>query len=350
MRNTKALEALAHFGIPGADIRVETIPQGLINDSYRVFSEGVPQFILQRINTRVFPSPDLLMENISRLLPVLEGAGYAGLSLAPTSAGAPWLEQADGEVWRLFHYIPGSHTLEATQDPQIAREAGRVIGRFHQLVSRVPVSEIHTPLKGFHDLELRSQQLKTAVATGMPERLDRAGPLLELAGRLVGLLKEIPLASLPLRICHNDTKLSNILFEKDRGKGLCLIDLDTLMPGYLLYDFGDAARILLSPVGETHAPSAEGTISLPMFEAFAEGWHSSGLAMGIQEATWLCHGIPLMSTLHGVRTLTDFLTGDRYYHTTYPGQNLDRASSMLESASLAAQRLPELQKIFEKSG
>jgi aminoglycoside phosphotransferase (APT) family kinase protein len=350
MRNTKALEALAHFGIPGADIRVETIPQGLINDSYRVFSEGVPQFILQRINTRVFPSPDLLMENISRLLPVLEGAGYAGLSLAPTSEGAPWLEQADGEVWRLFHYIPGSHTLEATQDPQIAREAGRVIGRFHQLVSRVPVSEMHTTLKGFHDLELRSQQLKTAVATGMPERIDRAGPLLELARELIGLCKEIPLASLPLRICHNDTKLSNILFEKDRGKGLCLVDLDTLMPGYLLYDFGDAARILLSPVGETHAPSAEGTISLPMFEAFAEGWHSSGLAMGTLETTWLCHGIPLMSTLHGVRTLTDFLTGDRYYHTTYPGQNLDRASGMLESASLAAQRLPELQKIFEKSG
>jgi len=350
MLNTKALEALSHFGIPGADIRVETIPQGLINDSYRVFSEGVPVFVLQRINTRVFPSPDLLMENISRLLPVLEGAGYAGLTLAPTSAGTSWLEQADGEVWRLFRYIPGSYTMESTQDPQIAREAGRVIGRFHQLVSRVPVSEMHTSLKGFHDLELRSQQLKKAVETGINERVDRAGPLLELAGRLVGLFKEIPLASFPLRICHNDTKLSNILFQRDTAKGLCLIDLDTLMPGYLLYDFGDAARILLSPEGETHASSAEGTISLPMFQAFAEGWHSSGLAMGTLEARWLCHGVPLMSTLHGIRALTDFLTGDRYYHTTYPGQNLDRASSMLGSASLAAERLPELQRIFEKSG
>jgi hypothetical protein len=230
----------------------------------------------------------------------------------------------------------------------MAFEAGRIIGRFHQLISSVPARDLHVTLEGFHNLELRTRQLEDALKTGVPGRIQKAKALLGLSGKLTGLCHEIPLESLPLRPCHNDTKLSNILFEKGSEKALCLIDLDTLMPGHLLYDFGDAARTLLNPVAETDARGRKPTLVLPMFEAFVQGWRASGLAMEKEEATWICHGVVLMPTLHGIRALADYLSGDRYYQTTYPEQNLDRAAGMLEFASLAAERLPEMQEVFAK--
>jgi hypothetical protein len=349
MSHSKALTALARFEIPGDSYRLEPLTQGLINASYRVWSGGQQAFVLQQLNSTVFKKPRLLMENICRTLPVLQGPNYAGLTLVKTKEGKFWLEDDELHTWRLFRFIPGSGTMTSTDDPGTAREAGRIVGCFHQLVSKAPISDLHTTLPGFHNLSLRTTQLEAAAGTGITERIDNARALLGVARKLIESCGQIPFTSLPLRICHNDTKLSNILFEETTGRGLCMIDLDTLMPGHLLYDFGDAARTLISPVAEAQSDPVEIRIESTMFKAFASGWKESGIKMEPIEADWLCHGVLLMPALHGIRALTDYMTGDRYYRTTYPEQNLQRAGNLLNFATLVLEKLPEMQGILRES-
>jgi Ser/Thr protein kinase RdoA (MazF antagonist) len=158
--------------------------------------------------------------------------------------------------------------------------------------------------------------------------------------KLIEPCSKIPFTQLPLRICHNDTKLSNFLFEQTTGRGLCLIDLDTLMPGYLLYDFGDAANDLIRREGGIARGPVD--IDLSMLEAFLQGIKGSGLEIRRQELEWLPHGVVLMPLLHGIRALADYLVGDRYYRVAYPEQNLDRAGSLLWFAESTNKRLPEI--------
>ena len=343
------LPVLARFGLDGGDVGVERVSGGYINETYRVTLEGTPAYILQKINTAVFPAANEVMENLSTMLPFLKGPGYAVLELEPTPAGTPWLQTDEGEIWRLFHYIPGSGTLEHTENPGVSREAGRILGRFHQLASKAPAEKLHTPLPGFHDLGWRTRQLEESVTSGIQKRVREAGPELALGRDLVAFCREIPIREFPVRICHNDTKLSNILFDLKTGKALCMIDLDTLMPGCLLYDFGDAARTLLSPVAESARDQVAFRINLGMYEAFVRGWGESGMTLEGVEARWLSHGVVLMPTLHGIRALADHLSGDRYYQTAFPGQNLVRAKNLLGFAAKVREVLPEMEAILRKT-
>ncbi len=288
------------------------------------------------------------MENIATVLPYLQGPAYTALHLKHTTSGAPWLETESGETWRLFHYIRNSGARESTDNPQVGREAGRILGTFHRLVQQVPVGDLHTPLPRFHDLDWRAHQLKDACSRGLEDRLKQSAPELALAERLTARCREIPFSELPERVCHNDTKLSNILFDLDSDQALCLIDLDTLMPGKLLYDFGDAARTLLNPLPESQPARKPIPVDLRMFDAFVQGWWESGFQPEAKEVQWLAHGVVLMPTLHGIRALADHVSGDRYYQTAFPGQNLVRAQNLLGFAEKALAALPDLQPILLK--
>ena len=269
--------------------------------------------------------------------------------MKPTTAGTPWLETDKGEIWRLFHYIPNSGTLEHTQNPGISREAGKILGCFHQLASEAPVEKLHTPLPRFHDLGWRTRQLENGLASGIRERVNEAESELVLSRELIAFCRDIPIPKLPVRICHNDTKLSNILFDLKTERSLCLIDLDTLMPGCLPYDFGDAARTLLDPLPESSPDRDRIRINLSMFDAFVRGWRESGLSMESTEVRWLAHGVVLMPTLHGIRALADHIMGDRYYQTAFPGQNLVRAKNLLGFAEKVREVLPEMEVILRKN-
>ena len=348
MRPPEASAALARFGISGEAIQTEPLTQGLINVAFKVFVAGRPRYVLQRINTEVFKAPGLLMENILRLLPLLEAQDYTGLSLRPTMEGDPYIVDEFLGTWRLFEYIPNSITVEHTRNPDTAREAGRILGRFHQLVLPAQVSDLHIHMPGFHDLDMRLMQLDAALVTGIPGRIETAGPLTELAKGLQKVCREIPLASLPKRICHNDTKLSNFLFDQTTGRALCLIDLDTLMPGVLLYDIGDVTYDLLRPEEPLRSREGTASIDLGMFEAFLQGLKDSNLRIMKEELDWLSHGPVLMPFLHGIRALTDYLTGDRYYRVSFPGQNLQRASGLLRFAKSTSEIRPELGSLCRK--
>jgi Ser/Thr protein kinase RdoA (MazF antagonist) len=250
-------------------------------------------------------------------------------------------------MWRMFHYIPNSGTLERTDNPQVSREAGRILGCFHHLASRAPAEKLHTPLPRFHDLDWRTRQLEASVASGLAERIKEAEGELALSRELIAFCRDIPIREFPIRTCHNDTKLSNILFDLQTAKALCLIDLDTLMPGCILYDFGDAARTLLNPLPESSRSGQEIRVALGMFDAFIRGWRESGLPLEPAEWRWLAHGVVLMPTLHGIRALADHLSGDRYYRTAFPGENWVRAGNLLGFAAEARKVLPEMEAILE---
>ncbi|MEJ2584136.1 MAG: aminoglycoside phosphotransferase family protein [Robiginitalea sp.] len=348
MPPAKTLLALARFGLDKSEARLEHLPGGFINDTYLVVLKGMPSFVLQRINTDIFPGARQVMENLQMMLPFLQGPGYVALELEPTQEGIPWLETGEGELWRLFRYIPNSGTLEYTDNPSIGREAGRILGCFHQLVSKAEVKKLHIPLPRFHDLEWRAQQLEAACTSGIRERIKVAEHERMLSQKLIDFCRHLPFSEFPTRICHNDAKLNNILLDLASGKALCLIDLDTLMPGHLLYDFGDAARTLLNPVPESSRSAQEFRVDLSMFEAFVKGWRESGFTTAPEEARWLAHGVVLMPALHGIRALTDHFSGDQYYKTHFPGQNLVRAKNLLRFGEKVRKVLPKMEAVLRK--
>jgi Ser/Thr protein kinase RdoA (MazF antagonist) len=342
------LEILRRFGVPGDGIRLERITQGYINDTFRVHLPGGEGYILQRVNGQVFPDPEGIMENLERVLPVLRGPGYQALCLKKTPDGARSVRDAAGSLWRAFDYLPGSGSFLRAQTLEMAREAGRIVGTFHVLVSGIDPHMLKVTLPRFHDIHWRYSQLKEALSTARPGRLAKSGALAEQAESLFESCRRLPFSKFPLRVCHNDTKLSNILFDTRTEKALCLIDLDTLMPGCLLYDFGDAARTLLQQGAEEAASPHVPPVDLGMFEAFLRGWKDSGLQMRPLEIEWLAEGAVLMPALHGIRALTDYLLGDRYYRVSYTEQNLDRARQLIGAALSTRQQLPGMQEGVRK--
>lgn len=342
---SKLQTGLSLFGLTESEIQAEPASDGYINDTFKIWVNQVPEYILQRISPGVFGDGTGLMQNLELVLPHLKAVDYTELELIRSARGKTWESDSHKSAWRMYRYIKGSHTHTASSDPDIAKESGRIIGRFHQLVEAVNPAELYLTLPRFHDLNWRAEQLEEAVKAGIPDRLVLANSWIEKARNLIALCTEIPWEKLPVRVCHNDTKLSNILFREDRAEALCLIDLDTLMPGYFLYDVGDAVRTLVYSLPEDYPDWKNIEVRLELFRPFVEGIKASGLQLTSAEWESLHFGPVLLPLLHGIRALADFLIGDKYYKTAYPDQNLVRARSLIQVASLTADGAFELQKI-----
>lgn len=336
---------LSLFGLIESEIRVEPASDGYINDTFKIWVNETPEYILQRISPGVFGDGAGLMQNLELVLPHLKAVDYTELELVRSVQGKTWEPDSGGSAWRMYRYIKGSHTHSASSNPDIAKESGRIIGRFHQLVEPVNPAELYLTLPRFHDLNWRAEQLEEAVKSGIPDRIAQAGFWIAKARNLISLCAEIPWDKLPVRVCHNDTKLSNILFREDRAQALCLIDLDTVMPGYFLYDVGDAVRTLVYSLPEDYREWENIKIRLDLFRPFVEGIKESGLQLTVAEWESLHVGPVLLPLLHGIRALADFLIGDKYYKTAYPDQNLVRARSLVQVASLTADGADELRNI-----
>ena len=345
MDGTAESGVLRKFGIqPGVE-PLRPISEGYINKTYSVGPVPAPKYILQQINTAVFPQPEKVMSNLERALPLLQAEDYARVALVRALSGESWVNDAEGNPWRLFEYVKGSCTLPTADREGVAREAGRILGRFHQLIAPLDPGDLSEVLPRFHDLDWRVEQLVAARESAAYSREEKAAPWLVRALRLVHRCEAILWAGMPMRTCHNDTKLSNVLFDCKSGKALCLIDLDTLGPGFLIYDLGDALRTLMNPLPEDHPNWEEITLNIPYYRAFLEGLKKSGLQMSASERDSLPYAPVLMPLLHGLRALTDYLMGDVYYKTAYSGQNLVRASNLIHTASAAFEILEELREI-----
>lgn len=241
---------LDHFSVAEKEYTFNPLTDGYINDTFLVFEGGKPRYILQRINHNVFKNISGVMNNIKHALRHLEASDYSKITLVETKAEKEYLELHDegSDFWRIMTYIDESTAHNTTTDPKIAFEAGRIIGKFHLLLENDDTENYVDTIPRFHELELRKDQFKEALSTTTIEKKPLAESAIDFAHEILSVLEKINPSELPVRICHNDTKLNNILFSKQTGKALCLIDLDTLMTGRFLFDFGDAVRTSSTPL------------------------------------------------------------------------------------------------------
>jgi hypothetical protein len=335
MDNTLAEKALEHFVIERKPYHVIPIVQGYINHTFKIVDEGIPKYLLQRLNYHVFQDIESLMHNLELILPFLNQNEYAYIDLMPTKARTPLYRDTDGGYWRLMTYIPESISYDTTNDIKVANESGRILGIFHSLLKDIPKTALVETIPGFHDLEKRVTEFHETKSSASGNRLAKAQKWILFAETTFNTISVDLPHELPLRICHNDTKLNNFLFSKKTEKALCLIDLDTVMPGYFHFDFGDAIRTIANPCKEDERDLNKISFDLKMADAFLEGLKESGLQLSSEEKTALSYGAVLMPFLHGIRALTDYLNNDLYYQVRYPEQNLHRSISLFTVAQKA---------------
>lgn len=325
-------EILKHFAIGTV---AEGYGNGHINDTYLV---TMPRYILQRINTSIFRNPDQLMENIENVTAFLrerikeDGGDFqrGTLTVVPTLEGGRYYKVDDENVFRVYRFVEGTKTIESSKTPEDLYEAGVGFGHFQKLLADFPVERLHETIKDFHHTPKRIEALRQAIRE---DRAGRAGSVqkeidfaLENAAWAGSVVKGMEEGRIPVRVTHNDTKINNILFDQDTGKAVCVIDLDTVMPGSMLYDFGDALRIGGSTAAEDEVELDKVRFDERAFEAFAKGYLSEMReALTEDELALLPLSVKLMTYECGIRFLTDYLNGDTYFKIHREHHNLDRA-------------------------
>ncbi len=342
MDSTLAEKALEHFVIERKHYQVIPIVQGYINHTFKIVDKANPIYLLQHLNRNVFQDIEGLMQNLEAILPFLNQKGYASIDLMPTKARTALYRDTDGEYWRLMTFIPASISYNTTIDLKVAYESGRILGIFHRLLKDIPQTALVETIPGFHDLDKRMAEFITAKKNASQDRLEKAKKWILFAETTLSVMGTDHPKELPFRICHNDTKLNNFLFSKQTGKALCLIDLDTVMPGYFHFDFGDAIRTLVNPSREDERDLNKISFDLKMADAFLQGLKESELKLTTAEKKALPYGAVLMPFLHGLRALTDYLNNDIYYQVRYPEQNLHRSSSLFTVAQKTLDHKEEL--------
>ncbi len=314
---------------------IEPLGHGLINDTYRVESGSGPH-VLQRINRQVFPDPERIMANLAVLASHLAGIGGLRVpDLIPARDGRPFLRDPDGEVWRLMELIPDGVNLKGLETPRQAGQAGAALGRFHRLTRDLDPARLVFTLPGFHrtpDYLARYRAVRESLEPGLqdPEAV-ALGDLVDARHGLADRLERAHAAGrIPLRVIHGDPKLDNILFHREDGRALALIDLDTVQPGLIQHDLGDCLRSCCNRLGESPDGSGRVRFDLDLCADILTAYAAETrdfLTPG--DVAALYDSIRLMPFELAIRFLTDHLEGDRYFRVARRGQNLDKARVQL---------------------
>ncbi|MEO9483141.1 MAG: phosphotransferase [Ekhidna sp.] len=340
----RTLHILKTFGIEKA-ISIKSITEGLINKSYRVDTNDAI-YVLQCVNATIFPDPESIMHNISMVHDSLHNQErYHVPEFVSTKEGSWISRDTSNQPWRLMRYVENSESFKTTSDIKIGTEAGKIIGRFHSGTRECDTTRLQVTLPNFHNLNLRMESFQQSLNDAMPTRLKNAvDSIKQIELIFAEQLKGVSFKEQPLRVTHNDTKLSNILFDKRSGLGLCLIDLDTIMPGYIMHDFGDAIRTLCNTSAEDEADLNCVVFHFELFEAFLSGYTLAN-GRGLTDEEWdvLPVSILLMPFIMAVRFLTDYLQGDLYYHTDYSAHNLIRCRNQLKLITEINQRKQDIE-------
>lgn len=343
-------EALDAFDFGGTIVGAVRFGAGHINDTFSVHTE-MPQaicrrFILQRISAAAFHRPDQLMENIFGVTEYLREviAAEGGdperetMTFLRTRQGATHYLDRDGFAWRCAPFVEGTLCLQQAETPELFYASAKAFGRFQHMLRDYPAATLHETIAHFHDTESRLRNFEAALST---DKLGRAGNVkaetafvLERREDCGVALRALREGKLPLRVTHNDTKLNNVLIDQKTGLGICVIDLDTVMPGLAINDFGDSIRFGANHSDEDEQDLSKVTFDLELFDVYTKGF-LEGAAGTLTEAEleYLPWGAKLMTLECGIRFLTDYLDGDHYFHTVRNGQNLDRARTQFKLVS-----------------
>lgn len=335
--------------------KVEPITRGHINATYKVLAkteQGYANFVLQQINTHVFKNPVGLMANIEAVTKHMTALGARTLELLRTKSNDVYMVDKEGAYWRLYKYIENSVVPSDQASLAELHAAGEAFGAFQYALSDFPAQSLTAVIPNFHHTPERLQQLKHAIQENPCGRVKLAGESVDfalgLAHELDRIVSQLEDGTLPLRVTHNDTKVNNVLLTDSDKTGLCVIDLDTVMPGSLLYDYGDGIRSSVTGVAEDEENLSVIQVDLNRFEAFTAGF-LKGLR-GIQtpaEADQLLWGAVLMSYECGIRFLTDYLLGDVYFSISREAHNLIRAKSQFKLVKELMAHQRELEKIIK---
>ena len=361
---SKTINMARRFALPQGEITAAPYGNGHINDTLCVCvktPEGMRRYIMQRVNRYVFKKPEDVIANIARVTEYLRGiiAAEGGdperetLTLVPTVDGKPFAYDEDGELWRMYLFIEGTISRDLPDTPELFALSGAAFGRFQRQMGGFPAASLVESIPDFHNTPARYAQLMDAVARNEAGRLDEVGEELAFCRKyereVHTLLDALAAGEIPLRVTHNDTKLNNVLLDAQTGRGVCVIDLDTVMPGLAAYDFGDSIRFGANTAEEDEQDLSKVSLSLPMFEAFARGFLSeAGQVMGRREIELLPMGAKLMTLECGMRFLADYLNGDKYFRIHRPGHNLDRAHTQFALVRSMEENWDAMQEIVRK--
>ena len=329
---------LEKFRTEGTFASATRIGSGHINDSYLVITKpaSASDYVLQRINHNIFKNVPGLMANILHVTRHLEkklegdiNYPFHALRLIPTLEGDFFYTDDTGNYWRLYNHIPGSRSYDVVENAELAYEGGKAFGLFQRLNGDIEIHSLIETIPGFHNIALRMQSFREAVVNDHAGRAGSVQEEIEFVERRAEEMHTIlhlgEAGKIPVRVTHNDTKFNNILFDAE-DKAICIVDLDTVMPGYSLYDFGDAIRTGANKAAEDEQDLSKVSVDLTLFEAYTSGYlKECGNFLNKAELENLSRSACFMTYIIGVRFLTDYLNGDKYYRIHRPGHNLDRA-------------------------
>lgn len=352
------------FPFSGELIEYEATNVGLINSTYILtFSDGNQDFkyIVQKINTNVFKNPDELMSNIMNITSFLRNKiNLSGgnseretLTFLYTKDNTPYFRDEDGECWRAYIYIGKCYTCDRIDSAIKAYRSGKAFGKFQKMLSDYPAENLFETIPNFHNTPSRYDALKQAIKNNCSGRLAEAADEIDFAlkreqdaSRLVDLAAE---GKIPMRVTHNDTKINNLLFDSITNEAFCVIDLDTIMPGLSLYDFGDSIRSGAVSSDENEKDLKKYGLDPELFKSYTEGFLSeAGKALNETEAANLAFSAKLMALECGVRFLTDYLDGDTYFRTEYPEHNLVRCKTQFKLVEDIERQMDELNSCVDE--
>ena len=345
-------EILNKFPMNGTVVSCEPYGSGHINDTYRVETDAGALYILQRINTNVFPNVDGLMHNISAVTAFLSERATdprEAMHLVRTIADAPYYKDAEGGCWRVYDFVTGSVCLQKIERAEDFFESAFAFGNFQQQMAQFPAHTLFETIPNFHNTPDRYAKLQRAIESDRMGRVNEVGEeiafalsLAQEAGKLHALRES---GALPTRVTHNDTKINNVLMDETTGKALCVIDLDTVMPGLAAYDFGDSIRFGAATAAEDEEDLSRMRLNVDLFETYTRGFLAACKNLTPLEQETLPLGALTMTQECGVRFLTDYLEGDTYFKIHRPDHNLIRCRTQFALAADIKRHMPKLGEI-----
>jgi hypothetical protein len=353
------------FQIYGEILHAETLKIGHINETYTAtYDQGGTRvrYIHQKINRSVFKNPAAVMKNVMRVTTHirkkqetrnLRDATRRSLIVIPTRDGKSFYENGGNEVWRTFVFIEGVETYEAVQSPQQAYQAGRAFGEFQQLLVDLPGERLVETIPDFHHTRKRFAALQQAVEKDRNNRAQGAKSEIEFALKHESIVDVILTAmskgKIPERITHNDTKFNNVMLDVLTGEAMCIVDLDTVMPGCALYDFGDMVRTTTSPTLEDELDLSKVRMQMPMFKQLAQGYLSTACQfLTKSEKAHIAFAGKLITFEIGIRFLTDYLSGDTYFRIHRSAHNLDRCRTQFKLVESIERQEDVMQKCVDR--
>ena len=363
-------KVVEQFAVHGRPVSIIPINKGYINRTYKVETLSVHnhihQYILQRVNTNVFPDIDALMHNFQLITEQLSktlhmpGKHWRGTvqMLRATKDGHPYFQNEEG-CWRMMTFFDDVYSLDIPNSPEVFYYAGVSFGWFIKAMSAVDIGQIREVIPNFHNTQSRYRDLEASIARDPKGRVAEVAEEIafirartDLFGKISDALES---GRIPTRICHNDCNLNNILFAKETNLPVAIIDLDTVMPSSPLYDFGDSMRIGTNTAKDDEKDLSKVSCDLTMYEMYARGYlEACGDILTKEELELLPYAALIIASEDGIRFLMDYIDGDTYYLVAYPEQNLDRARTQLKLLADMERKLPQireiLQKIYDKLG